>query len=356
MLEGAEINLVCKEYEEASKEHVADRFLQVKDNFAICIEERPTNRRLGKYNLLEGDITDLFRVDPHHAIARNYWYAFNQEQVPAEVKMPVPPSDVPKWAFLQVEALKRYQDFVEWYIDNRQIEYGDFGGGLSDDGDLTNYWPPVALMGYKPEKISNSIFSEMEAMYDNGMFTDGLPTIQTDGLHVYEEGIQVLPQTFLLDFGNPKTIERMMETTKNLGERIIGKNKNGHYHFRSNYFSATKIADEGVWEWSTHPQYMMLQPAMYLAKFYKNAGAIDLIKKVADGIIAHTTKDKNGKLLINTDINFRTDETSPKGGIAYHFNRTKTSRDNVANGTSAAFVLWSAWELTGNKTYLQPIL
>jgi hypothetical protein len=40
-------------------------------------------------------------------------------------------------AFKQVEFLKRYKHVVNWLIENRMIENGEFGGGLSDDGDLS---------------------------------------------------------------------------------------------------------------------------------------------------------------------------------------------------------------------------
>ena len=79
-----------------------------------------------------------------------------------------------------------------WYIDKRQIENGEFGGGLSDDGDLTNVWPATALMGVEPEKIKASLLRELDAFYQQGMFTDGFPTIQADDLHSYEEGISTL--------------------------------------------------------------------------------------------------------------------------------------------------------------------
>ena len=55
---------------------------------------------------------------------------------------------------------------------------------------------------------------EMDAFYSEGMFTNGLPTIQADELHSYEEGIQVLGQSLLLDYGDPKQLERAMETAR----------------------------------------------------------------------------------------------------------------------------------------------
>jgi predicted dehydrogenase len=43
----------------ASQQHVADRFNQVKDNWAFLVEEHTASKRLGLYRRLFGDITDI---------------------------------------------------------------------------------------------------------------------------------------------------------------------------------------------------------------------------------------------------------------------------------------------------------
>jgi hypothetical protein len=62
-LDGMGVRLVFKDRAEAIKEHVADRFNQVKDNWAFLVEEH-TSKREALYRRLHGDITDLLRVDP----------------------------------------------------------------------------------------------------------------------------------------------------------------------------------------------------------------------------------------------------------------------------------------------------
>src|SRR5258707_12978176 len=119
-------------------------------------------------------------------------------------------------------------------VDNRQIENGEFGGGLSDDSDFLNWWPGTAFMGSTPDKIKASLLKTMDAMYDQHMFTNGLATIQADELHSYEDGLNVLGQSMQIDFGSPKQIERAMETARRL-KRLTGFNPAGHRHIRSAY-------------------------------------------------------------------------------------------------------------------------
>jgi len=82
--------------------------------------------------------------------------------------------------------------FVLWYIDNRQVEYGDFGGGISDDVDLLNTWPGCRVDGLRAGEDPEIAACTARSGISNGMFTAGLPTIQADELHSNEEGIGCL--------------------------------------------------------------------------------------------------------------------------------------------------------------------
>ena len=93
---------------------------------------------------------------------------------------PAPPPGEPLWAFRQLEDLKLVRHFVNWWIDQRQVPYGDFGGGISDDVDLTEQWPGLALMGVDPDKINASLRALADSVYMNGMRVNGLGYITTD--------------------------------------------------------------------------------------------------------------------------------------------------------------------------------
>ena len=269
------------------------------------VEESPRTRRLNLFTQFETDLTDLLRVDPDHALGRQYWYDYNREQArPPMAAARAVPEGVPAWAFRQVDHLNQVSRFVNWYIDNRQIENGEFGGGLSDDGDLTNWWPGTALMGATPDKILRSLRRELDAFYAQGMFTNGLSTIQTDELHSYEEGIQVLGQALLLDYASPLQLERAMETA-GATEKITGVNAAGHRHIKTTYFSGTKMATEGVWGWSKPSSYLVLHPAMSLVEFNGSPRVKKWLLELADGLLAHRRVDANGVAVDRHDHRIR---------------------------------------------------
>ncbi|MCX6132449.1 MAG: VOC family protein [Ignavibacteriales bacterium] len=357
-LEGAQIRVVFKDWKDAYREHVQDRFTQVRDNYAFLVEERPDDPRLNIYNRFEGDVNDLLRVDSKHYPGQNYWYDLDHAHGKPLYVQPAVPEGIPAWAFRQIEDLRYFKRFVLWWIDNRQIGNGELGGGLSDDDDLTNCWPGAALMGCEPGKISGAVLRLLDAIYENGMLTHGLSTIQTDGLHAHEEGIEAQTQAMLVDYGSPKQVERIMETVRALDEKVILKNKAGHRHFRSSYFSGTRMADESVWEWSLQPQeFLLLQPVLTLADFNGNPRARQLAIDVADGLLAHARKDNKGKIVLDSEINFTSDSTRPSPlGTKAILSAGTGDGATISTSSAALQLLWWVYRTTGEVKYLQPLL
>ncbi len=335
-LEGAEVRLVFKPRAEAVPEHVADRLTQVKDNYANMVEEAVGSERLNTWNRFYADITDLLRVDPENDLGRKYWYDANKSQPRPPYVQPEVPAGVPAWAYLQVKDLDYFKRFVNWYIDNRQISNGEFGGGLSDDSDLTDLFPSVVFMGAPAEKITESVSKEIEAMYREGLVANGLASGQYDELHSYEDNINVLGQMMLLKFGSPKEIERAMVTSKRL-EWLTGINAAGHRHIRSSYFSGTKMAEDGVWGWSKARSYFIFQPALLLTLYNGAPETRKMMLEMADGLLAHRKQGPGGRFTTSSSINFKSDQELPGGGAPW-------------------FILWSAYRWTGDRKYLQPLL
>ncbi len=336
-LEGAQVRLIFKPYKDALPEHIADRLTQVRDNFSNMTEEHVNSKRLNAYNRFFADITDLLRVDPQNDLGRKYWHEWNPETAAPDFTLPAAPAGVPEWAFLQSKDVDYFQRIADFYVDWRQAWDGEFGGGLGDDSDFTNLFPSLALMGTEPEKLKASLSRELEAMYENKMWTNGLATGQFDELHSYEDGLNVLGQSLLMDFGNPKDLERAMLTARRL-EWLTGINAAGHRHVRSAYFSGAKMATGGVWGWTKARSYMDFHPALDLVLFNGAPETRKLVLETVDGMLAHRKQEADGRWVTRTDINFKTDEDVP-GGDA-----------------TPDFMFWAAYRWTGDKKYLLPLM
>ncbi|MGA2350550.1 MAG: LamG-like jellyroll fold domain-containing protein [Terracidiphilus sp.] len=336
-LEGVEVRLIFKPYKDALKEHVADRLTQVRDNFSNMTEEHVNSRRLNTYNRFYADISDLLRVDPTNDLGRKYWHEWNPETAPPDYTPPTVPADVPSWAYLQAKDVDYFQRIADFYVDKRQAWDGEFGGGLGDDSDFTNLFPSLALMGTEPDKLKKSLSRELEAMYENKMWTNGLATGQFDELHSYEDGLNVLGQSLMMDFGNPKDLERAMATARRL-EWLTGVNAAGHRHIRSSYFSGTKMAEGGVWGWTKGRSYMVFHPALNLVLFNGAPETRKMVLETVDGMLAHRKQEADGRFVTRTEINFKTDEDLPWGD------------------STPDFMFWAAYRWTGDQKYLLPFM
>lgn len=341
-LDGMAVRLKFKSADDAKAEHVADRLAQARDNLAFLVEEHDVSKRLARYARLDLELSDLLKVDPKNQHGREMWFELNPEQPGPAVTVPTAPAGVPKWAFLQVEDLKRVRKFIEWWIDNRQVPYGDFGGGISDDNDLTHQWPPLALMGDIPDKTTASLNALLDAAYKNDMMPLGLGKIKTDELHSYEEAINLKAEAMYTSFGDPKIVERLMETARAY-PTVMHKAEDGHVHAVSRFFSATDVSRDGPWGWSHPYSYLILHPGIVLADFNGDPTIKKLVIDLADGHLAHGKQDPDGTWRYPEDIHAATGQS--RGEL------TGKGRGNV----SAMQLFWAAWRWTGDEKYLRPL-
>jgi len=335
-LAGTHVRLIYKPAAAAKAEHVADRLEQARDNLAFMVEEQPNTQTYPIFTRYARDIGDVLRVDPDNAVARAYWVEKNPDQPYASLALPPAPAGVPLWAFRQTEDLRLYRQFVDWWIDHRQIADGEFGGGLSDDTDLVNQWVPLALMGVEPERLAASQRRVLDATFANGMWSGGLSRIRADELHSYEEGINTVAQAIQLDWGDPSAIERGMAVARNY-TRLTEVNPAGHRHFVSAYYSGTDIDREGIWGRQKSYSLLVLHPGLLLVDYNGAPAVKDVVLGVLDGWLAHGKQDAGGGWRFPAEIDWQTDTGTGSGVV------------------SAANAFWAAWDWTGDARYLRPI-
>ena len=56
-----------------------------------------------------------------------------------------PLPEAPEWANHQREGLEKLTDVIHWWISERQLEDGQFGGGWGDDVEMWRWWIPVLI-------------------------------------------------------------------------------------------------------------------------------------------------------------------------------------------------------------------
>ncbi|MCX6334445.1 MAG: hypothetical protein NT092_09090, partial [Bacteroidia bacterium] len=109
----------------------------------------------------------------------------------------------------------------------------------------------------------------------------------------------------------------------------------GHRHFRSRYYSGTRIAGEDPWQWSVARSYNVLQTSFLTTRYNGNPKLQKMITEIADGLLYHV---HNGR--VTTEINFSTDAENRSGSMF---------------GEAPNSVFYAAWQITGDKKYLEVI-
>jgi len=339
-LKDAKVTMIYKSFEDAKAEHVLDRFTQIRDLYGHLVEEQPGLPEYEMYNRFNADCLDLMRVDPEHKQAQYYWYSkhvLNTRYKAAidytpDYTLDEAPEGVPDWAFQQLRYLRHYKYLINWWIDNRQIENGEFGGGLSDDGDFTSQWVGLVEMGCDPEKVRASLDACTDAFYDQGLFTNGLPSIQCDELHSAEEGLISLSQCLTAMYSSPKYLERAMETARNL-DWITGINEAGHRHVKSCYYNGSRMALEEPWGGQQSISYLALTPCWYLPRYNGNQKVLKVLDELASGLAAHyhpETKELHSYIRFEDDAEIL---------------------DRRLRHDGERVMLYPAYKLTGNVNY-----
>lgn len=332
------VTLSFKTIDLALPEHIADHLEQARDNLANLVEEQPNIRLFPVWDRFEKDISAVLRYVPDNQLARSLWVEKNPEQPYTLDEHPTPTDNVPEWAWYQKQLLTTYREFVNWWIDHRQLQSGpgkgEFGGGLSDDTDLTNHWVPLALMGVDSEKVRRSQLALLKATHNNGMWQDGLNRIKNDELHAYEEGVNALAQAMQLNWGQPDIFEQALDVVRNY-PRLIETNPEGHAHFISFYFSQSDIDLSPAMGWQKNRSYLITHPGLLLVDYNGASPVKNLLLRSLDDWIAHRSSQADN---LPAQIQWQSDKATGSGvGLAVHN-------------------FWAAYRWTKDEKYLAPII
>ena len=345
LAEQPDIRFVRADATPARAVHLAQRMLQIRDSFQMLSEERPwmylgarvsvpqLRRRLKLVDELYALLEDVRHVEPGHPQANAYWGWINRLEPPPPFDEPPAPAGVPLWAHRQLILLKQFREVVDWWIENRQVESGEFGGELGDDTDLIQNWPGVALLDGPKDRIAGSVRRVLEACYAAGKLERGLNARRTDALHAYEEGINAFGPAFLLDYGNPVLLERMMETAAHY-PRLTGINAAGHRHFRSIRFSATDLVEEGYHAREDAYSHLILQPGLWLAWYNGLPVVRGLLEEYAGSLLAHWRAERYPQLA--KGIFFADDRVEGRG----------------SPNTETYNLFWGLYDVTRNPNYM----
>jgi CARDB protein len=336
LLGDARIILLMSDKEIALKEYLQYRLTLLKGNFATRSEPRvygsaavlpnETAKReaLIKNNRYGGEVLkemyesldELKRLYPEHPEISQYydWIYYKEGNILYPKNMsavPVKTSDeknAPDWAVAIRNGIKDILEISEWWLDNRQIENGEFGGMTNDDTCLLQQFYGISLLsdGKTGKRIKEACRKLNELAQKNNL-EEGVNKTIMDPLHGYEEGINMASTMPLLFYGDPIDFERLMLSARSIEKLTF--NKEGKRYFKKYFYNTDNIrSNEKGYQHRWNVQ--LLHPATMLVWYNKNEKAADFINSVIKGLIAFS---ENG--MIPEKINVK--EECPAKGTKY---------------------------------------
>lgn len=164
---------------------------------------------------------------PAEERVKSWLYWIHPDEPKPLHEIPIPDAGRhPEWAVLARECMRLAGAVPKWWAQNRAAVNGELGNSPGDDTDLVADFVDTALID-DPARLLERTLSNLSDGVSDGRFTvrwgpnrghpvidDGLNSLYLDGLHAYEEGLNVRSQALLLEYGDPVVVERLMATAR----------------------------------------------------------------------------------------------------------------------------------------------
>jgi hypothetical protein len=172
---------------------------------------------------------------PENKIARMYL----GEPIPSPTSY-VSPTGTPDWAVYQREGLERLADIIEWWINHRLGEDGQYGGGWGDDCEMWRWWTSI-LIGFESPKINAAQARFSRALMSQPHMRLGYTTRMSDVEHTAEDSADAITPMMHVDPEEPQWSQRALRLAELMETLWTGRNERGFLQFKSTYFTAQEL-------------------------------------------------------------------------------------------------------------------
>ena len=169
----------------------------------------------------------------------------------------------PEWAVYQRENLERLTDVVEWWIDNRLREDGEYGGAWDDDCEMWRHWVPV-MIAFEHPKITQAQAFFSNALLSQGYMQGGYTNHVYDVEHTAEPTTDTITPMMHLAPDDPAWKKRALRLAELMETLWTGRNERGQLQFKSTYFCADRVDPDPIKACDTPYHAVALPPALLL--------------------------------------------------------------------------------------------
>ncbi len=264
----------------------------------------------------------------------------------------------PQWANLQRESIEKLAQIIHWWIDHRQLENGEFGGGWGDDCEMWRWWAPV-MIAFDDPKVTHAQQQFSRAMFGQAHMKHGYTEHMSDVEHTAEDSKDTITPMLHLRPDDPLWGRRAARIADLAQTLWTGVNQRGTLQFKGTYFNVHEVhsspqrACDTVW----HPG--ALQPTMLYALRTRDPRLTRLFAAWMDTWVDATARAERGKPagVIPSAIHWPEGDA---GGLEepWYYPQIDSQAhlyDWPGNMTMLTATLLLSYHLTGEEEYLRPI-
>lgn len=200
----------------------------------------------------------------------------------------------PEWAVLQREQLDRLCDIIIWWIDHRQKEDAQFGGGWGDDCEMWRWWSSV-LLGFDHPKVREAQLKFSRAAVDRPHLVGGFNGAISDVEHAAEDTTDNLVPLIALEPDNQRWEKWALKLGDFMRDVWTGRNQRGQLQFKSFYFSATEVSLTPARALDVIADVGAMHPALLAWQKTGDAKLGAVLTDWLDTWVAATARAENGK-------------------------------------------------------------
>jgi len=312
-------------------------------------------RKSGDKQIADKWFAILKQRQPANRLVRIY----TGEQIPWGEEYSAAVKGMPEWAVKQREAMGRLSEVLRWWIDQRQRDNGELGGGYGDDVELLRQWH-VYLGGADDPTIRRGWLTLAQGIWTSDVIQRlGYVAKTRDVQHGAEPMADSHPALIGLDYGNPIWVERCMSTMRLMRDLWTGINARGHRHFKSMDFGAKDMKTGKPFGVDVPCNGRASRPGLWLGWYQRNPAVLKLFQEWMDAWVADTLREADGKPagVVPAAVAF---ETGRIGGYSKTWYETKPELywdyfnwpgyvENIYDHMLAVY------DWTGDEKYLEPI-
>ena len=292
------------------------------------------------------NVEHAWHLDPTNQRTRQYrdWlWRGKRGPVPYEPVAYAAPEAAPEWAVWARTAWLEARAVAGWWLAERLVPTGEFGGLVGDDSDL--YQNFVDLPFFETDGVGGQLLdagARLAELAQLQNLEDGLNSQTMDPLHAYEEGVNQEALMAVWHYGDPVYLERCMAAAA-AAEELTTITAPGHRHFRSQQVGGaernrpdtdTYIDTAGF----AHP--LLWHPAFEVLWYNGDPHVQQVLRQWGDGWREHMAPGRYATLIdVATERIINTTERPLYGGYG-------------ALGSAFAFLAWN----TNDLSYLAPFI